>query len=94
MFPRVVDGRQIVTADTETLVFELEIPIAEPILSVIFVVRELKVRRGADALREWHGPPAAHSGSDSFLRQPAGLQKGGDSPQSRRTGKPPANLQL
>ena len=42
VFPRVVDGRQIVTADTETLVFELEIPIAEPILSVTFVVRELK----------------------------------------------------
>ena len=41
-FPRVVDGRPIVTEDTETLVFELEIPSAEPILSVTFVVRELK----------------------------------------------------
>ncbi len=42
VFPRAVDGRQVVTEDTETLVFELEIPNAEPILSVTFVVRELK----------------------------------------------------
>jgi len=42
VFPRVVDGRPIVAGDTETLVFELEIPNAEPILSVTFVVRELK----------------------------------------------------
>ena len=42
VFPRVVDGRPIVAGDTETLVFELEIPNAEPILSVTFVVRQLK----------------------------------------------------
>ena len=42
VFPRAVDGRPVVADDTETLVFELEIPEAEPILSVTFVVRELK----------------------------------------------------
>ena len=42
VFPRTVDGRPVVADDTETLVFELEIPDAKPILSVTFVVRELK----------------------------------------------------
>ena len=42
VFPRVVDGRPVVGDDTDTLVFELEIPGAEPILSVTFVIRELK----------------------------------------------------
>ena len=42
VFPRAVDGRPVVVDDTETLVFELEIPDMEPILSVTFVVRELR----------------------------------------------------
>jgi len=42
VFPRAVNGRPVVSDDTETLVFELEIPEAEPILSVTFVIRELK----------------------------------------------------
>jgi hypothetical protein len=48
VFPRAVDGRPVVGDDTETLVFELEIPDAEPILSVTFVIRELK--RGGELM--------------------------------------------
>ena len=42
VFPRVVGGRPVVTDETEGLVFELEVPNAEPILSVTFRVRDLR----------------------------------------------------
>ncbi len=43
VFPRRVKGKAIVGEDTETLVFELEVPNAEPLLSVTFSVKELKL---------------------------------------------------
>jgi hypothetical protein len=48
VFPREVDGRPVVAKDSETLVFELEIPNAEPILSVTFEVG--KLRRGGELM--------------------------------------------
>lgn len=44
IFPRKVEDRKIVTQHTKSLVFELEVPHAEPLLSVIFDVG--KMRRG------------------------------------------------